>query len=109
MERDDAANVTLSELLRGPDSMGALVHAAGHPSVPSPAIPHVPPYNLGYWTGGFNVARFGSRDEPEYGVDAMHMEMPLTVRSSEDLRARCARAVARSLLHVLRVFYAFEK
>jgi len=58
-----ASSLTLPELLRGPNSIGALLEAEGYPVVPSPSHPD-PGYEDGslkpYFNGGYNTARHGS-------------------------------------------------
>lgn len=54
-------DLSLSELLRGEDSFGALLSAKGYPSVPSPDDPF-PQDSDPYFDGGYNTARYSSRD-----------------------------------------------
>ncbi len=82
-------------VLRGPQSIGALMTARGYSGVPSPAIP-APLSSEAYWSGGYITARHGSRDGGS--VDAVQMEMQFTgVRDTEGNRARYASALAQSI------------
>ncbi|NOT09293.1 MAG: N-formylglutamate amidohydrolase, partial [Gemmatimonadales bacterium] len=49
-----------SGLLRGPAALGSLLAGRGFPAVPSGAVPA--PGDDPYFSGGYNSARYGSRD-----------------------------------------------
>ena len=50
---------TLAGIVRGPYSLGALLMGRGYKAVPSPQYPH--PAGQGYFSGGYNTSRHGSR------------------------------------------------
>jgi hypothetical protein len=49
-----------AQIIRGPNSLGALLEARGYPSVPSPLAPD--PGGAPYFSGGYNTSRHSSRD-----------------------------------------------
>src|SRR5690606_34283931 len=54
----EASGRPLSELIRGPNSLGALLAARGYRAVPSPPEPD--PDGQPYFSGGYNTDRHGS-------------------------------------------------
>lgn len=86
---------TFEGLLRGPRSLGALLEAAGYPSVPSPTSPD--PGEDPYFRGGYNTARYrtgGGEDR----FFAIQIECPRPgVRDSIENRRRFAEALAAAL------------
>jgi hypothetical protein len=62
-----------ASIVRGAQSLGALFHASGIPSSPSPL--HPVPQNASYVPGGFSTARYGSRNGTL--VSAVYMQTPL--------------------------------
>ena len=93
-------------LLRGPNSLGALLSAAGYRSVPSPAIP-APHTDEEYFDGGFNTARNGSRAGGP--VDAIQLETHFEgVRDSAASRAHFADALAAALEQFLDRHYGWR-
>jgi len=82
-------------LLRGGNSLGALLTAAGFASVPSPADP-APLAGQAYFTGGYNSQRHGSAAGGP--LDAIQIEAHLNgVRDTEASRTRFAAALAEAL------------
>jgi len=82
-------------ILRGPNSLGALLSAAGFASVPSPADP-APLAGQAYFTGGYNTQRHGSASGG--ALDAIQIEAHLNgVRDTEASRTRFAAALAEAL------------
>ncbi len=68
-------NMSFADFLRGEDSLGAYISAAGYPTVPSPRQPG--PRGKRYWyagTPGTNTQRHGSRDGGK--IDAIQIESP---------------------------------
>lgn len=55
-----ASGASLSEVVRGPESLGSLLEARGVAAVPSPGAPG--PGGEPYFTGGYSTLRHGSRD-----------------------------------------------
>lgn len=85
-------------LLRGPNSLGALLVARGVPSVPSPADP-APLVGQEYFNGGYNTERHGSLDGS--ALDAIQIEHHFTgVRDNVTTRG----VYARTLVDVLLVY-----
>jgi N-formylglutamate amidohydrolase len=82
-------------LLRGSNSLGALLSAAGFAAVPSPADP-APLAGQAYFTGGYNTQRHGSASGGP--LDAIQIEAHLNgVRDTEASRTRFAAALAEAL------------
>ena len=93
-------------LLRGPNSLGALLVAAGYPSVPSPSTP-APLSGEEYFSGGFNTFRNGSLGGGP--VDAIQIETHFTgVRESAASRAQFADALAAALVQYLDRHYGWR-
>ncbi len=94
-----------AEVLRGTSSLGALFEAAGYPAVPSPAAPD--PGGAEYFTGGYNVARHGSRNGGP--IDGVQIEIHFPgARDTESNRARFAVAVAAVLEAYMATHYNFD-
>lgn len=86
-------------LLRGANSLGALLAAAGYPAVPSPAMP-APQVGDEYFDGGFNTQRNGSLNGG--ALDAIQIECHLSgVRDSAAARAQFAEALVTALVTFL--------
>jgi N-formylglutamate amidohydrolase len=86
-------------ILRGSNSLGALLVAAGYASVPSPADP-APLAGQAYFTGGYNTQRHGSLSGGT--LDAIQIEAHLNgVRDTEASRTRFAAALAEALQQYL--------
>jgi hypothetical protein len=66
------AGVPFSELLRGTNSLGALLAAKGYPAVPSPTMPN-PGRGNPYFDGGYNTRRHGSAQGG--AIDGVQMEL----------------------------------
>jgi Bacterial Ig-like domain (group 2) len=54
------STVPFPEVLRGPTSLGGFLEQAGYATVPSPSIPDAG--SDPYFSGGYTITRFGSRD-----------------------------------------------
>jgi hypothetical protein len=94
----DDASTTFVELLRGPQSLGALFAAEGYPSIPSPADPS--PRGAEYFTGGYNTERHGCADGGR--ICGVQIEAPLPgVRDTEANRLRFAEAIVKVSLTFL--------
>jgi hypothetical protein len=86
--------VTLADLIRGPNSLGTLMETAGIPSVPSQNQPN--PGGHPFFSGGYNTAMHGSRDEGT--VSGVQIECNYTgVRDTEQNRADFAVALGNAL------------
>jgi hypothetical protein len=87
---------SLSNLLRGPESLGASLEARGYSSLPGPQRPR--PGQEAYFRGGYVTQRHGKG-----GLDAIQIETPFrTVRQTPATRAAFADAVADALITYLR-------
>lgn len=62
---------THAQLIRGANAFGTMLGNAGYPSVPSQQIPY-PDSADAYFDGGYNTARWGSRDNGT--IDGMQLE-----------------------------------
>ncbi len=99
---DNIGELSCSELLRGSQSLGTLLHAQGFPSVPSNAIP-APLGDEHYFSGGYNTIQHGSK----YGgfVDAIQLEFNSEVRWDVDLRLELADSLATTLIQYINWHY----
>jgi hypothetical protein len=92
-------------LVRGPNSLGALVQELGYAGVPSPAQPS--PGTEDYFNGGYNTSRHGSRGGS--AVDAIQLEAQGPgIRDTPENRARFAGALASALETFLRRHYGWS-
>ncbi|MBY0491136.1 MAG: N-formylglutamate amidohydrolase [Gemmatimonadaceae bacterium] len=93
-------------LLRGANSLGALIVAAGYPAVPSPTD-QAPLVGQLYFEGGYNTARHGSRDGG--AVDAIQIECHYdNVRDSQTARTNFAWALSGALATYLDKHYGWK-
>lgn len=93
---------THAELLRGEQSIGALLENRSFPSVPSDSDPY-PLVNQPYFNGGYNVARHGSN--PGGQIDGVQVECNWDIRFDGLTRKRFAKSLAEVLLEYLEVHY----
>lgn len=94
-------------LLRGPNSLGALLGARGVPAVPSPADP-APRAGEEYFSGGYNTARHGSLNGS--ALDAVQIESHLTgIRDSAASRGAFAAKLVDALLVFLDRHYGWTR
>lgn len=92
-------------LLRGPNSLGALLVARGVPAVPSPTDP-APLVGEEYFNGGYNTERHGSLDGA--ALDAIQIEHHFTgVRDNATTRGVYARSLVQALLAYLALHYGW--
>lgn len=92
-------------LLRGPNSLGALLVARGVPAVPSPADP-APLVGEEYFNGGYNTERHGSLNGA--ALDAIQIEHHFSgVRDNATTRGVYARALVEALLAYLARHYGW--
>jgi hypothetical protein len=95
--------VSFPEIIRGGTSLGGLLQAQGYKSVPSPAHPH--PAGGGYWNGGYNSWRHGSKNGGT--IDGTQVETYWGfARNSE--RDAYSRALAETILDFMAIYYEFE-
>lgn len=101
-----AAAVSATSLLRGAPSLGALLVAAGYPSVPSPSDP-APAAGDEYFNGGYNTDRLGSAHGGS--SDAVQIECHYAgVRDTPQNRGIFAAALAAALEKYLRDQYGWR-
>ena len=88
-------SLPFSDLLRGTNSLGALLAARGYPAVPSPAMPNPGPGNY-YFGGGYNVRRHSSANGS--AIDGLQMEVNYAgVRDTAINRTNFSLALAQVL------------
>lgn len=92
-------------LLRGPNSLGALLNARGVPAVPS-ALDPAPRAGEDYFNGGYNTERHGSLRGG--ALDAIQIETHFTgVRDNATSRGQFARALTDALVAYLSRHYGW--
>lgn len=93
-------------LLRGSQSLGALLSSAGYPVVPSP-LDQAPKTADAYFSGGYNTVRHGSVTGG--ATDAIQVECHFAgVRDTDASRAAFADAIAGVLVTYLRLHYGWQ-
>lgn len=99
-----ATAAPVSALIRGPQSLGALLEARGYRAVPSPSDPG--PGRADYFTGGYSTFRHGSAFRGT--ISAIQIEHPRQgVRDDPADRRAYARHLAEALLTFMEAHYAF--
>lgn len=94
----------ISELIRGPESLGARFEQAGYPVVPSPGDPR--PMEHPYYAGSYIVRHHASVKFP--GVDGFQLECHFEgVRDTAENRARLARTLVDALTIFLKEHYNY--
>lgn len=99
-----SARVTTAALIRGPQSLGALLEERGYPSVPSPSNPG--PGRDDYFNGGYSTVRHGSVQSGT--VSGIQLEHPRSIRNDEAVRRAYARDLAEALVAFMRTHYGFD-
>jgi N-formylglutamate amidohydrolase len=90
----EESGLTLSELIRGPGSIGTILETLGYPSVPSSDQPN--PGDDPYYTGGYNTQRHGSRNGGH--ISGLQIECNYTgVRNTSSNRIVFSQALAEAL------------
>lgn len=93
------------ERLRGRSSFGGLIQRLGYAAVPSPKFPH--PGKAKYFRGGYNTARYGSRDGG--AISGFQVECHRKgVRDTAANRKRFAQAFAAAVNEYLRIHCALD-
>lgn len=96
-------SIALTTLLRGPQSLGALLEQEGFAAVPSPANPD--PAGAAYFSGGYNTDRHGSRAGGT--IDGVQIESHFAgVRDTEANRQRFAASLVTVLDRYFTFYYA---
>jgi len=99
-----ASGASFSELLRGASSLGGLLAAGGVAAVPSPPDPS--PGTAPYFTGGYNVDRYGSRISG--AVSGVQMELPRAgIRDTDENRRAFGRALAGAVEAFMTAHWGF--
>jgi hypothetical protein len=86
--------VAFSRVLRGPGSLGALLEAEGHPSVPSDSTP-APLVGEPYFNGGYSTNRHGCISGTT-GICGVQIEHDSTVKVPQSVRADYATGLVRA-------------
>lgn len=100
----EASPQSVSELVRGPQSLGALLVEKGYRSVPSPDDPS--PGRADYFSGGYSTYRHGSY----FGgpIDGIQVEHPKRgVRDTDANRRTYAKHFADVLIAYMETHYGF--
>ncbi len=101
-ELDQRSPQSWAELIRGPQSLGALLERHGFNSVPSPQQPQ--PGQEAYYSGAYGIAAHGSREGGT--ISAIQVECPWRgVRDERQNRRRFAKALALSLGEYFRAHF----
>ena len=96
--------ISFPEIVRGPSSLGGLLMARGYKAVPSPKHPH--PAGQGYFSGGYNTARHGSRSGGL--IDGTQVETYYSFINNEAGRDDYSRKLAQSMRAFLELHYQFS-
>lgn len=100
---DNLSSYSHSELLRGENSLGSLLHYKGFSSVPSFSIPY-PENTEAYFEGGYNTIRHGSRDA-NGNIDAIQLELNQTIRFDSATRENLIDSMAQAILEYVDMHY----
>ena len=94
-----------SSILRGDFSLGNYLSSQGYPTVPSITISH--PGEDGYFRGGYNTVRHGSRDSGT--ISAVQIELYKEgIRDSSENRARFAGHFTLAVHRFFKEFFALD-
>jgi len=97
-------DISIQQLINGPDSFGGLLSAIdGYSDVVVPSPRHASPGGGQYFSGGYNVVRHGSRNGGE--VDGIQIESPLSQRLPSE-RQKYAEAVGCAIVKFLQLYYS---
>ncbi|MYK68813.1 MAG: hypothetical protein F4020_04430 [Gammaproteobacteria bacterium] len=97
-------DLSFADIVRGPESLGALLFGERVTTVPSPLIPD--PHGEPFFSGGYSTRRHGSLDGGV--IDGVQIELHGPgIRDTEENRRRFAGALARSLRFFLETHYRF--
>ncbi len=94
---------TLSDLLRGPNSLGAYLTQEGYPTVPSPND-RAPLVGDGFFSGGHNTSIYGSKNGDN--IDAIQIELnKIGLRDTTENREKLTLSLAKSIMAYLKFHY----
>lgn len=100
---DNRSGLSHSALLRGNTSFGTITDLKGLPSVPSSADPY-PDNGEDYFSGGYNTARHGSRDNAG-PIDAIQIEMNQDIRFTALARENTIDSTTQAIIEFIRQHY----
>jgi hypothetical protein len=97
--------IHFSELVRGNNSLGAMLDEAGYPAVPSPA--HPSPGEDSYFRGGYSLNRHGSASGGT--IDGIQVETnKKEIRDSDENVEKFAKAFVKVLIQYMEKYYDFH-
>lgn len=102
LSQSNSEVASFSELLRGANSLGAMLSDLNYPTVPSIEDPF-PMSDEAYFQGGYNTRAHGSMEEGT--IDAIQIECNQDVRFDEEIRNEFAINLAESLLRFIETNY----
>ncbi|MBE0676546.1 MAG: hypothetical protein IH591_17965 [Bacteroidales bacterium] len=102
LTRSNLQNLTFTDLLRGPLSLGSMLEELGYPSVPSPTSPYPKPGEP-FFSGGFDTMKHGSSKGGT--IDGIQIELDLDLRSDIEKRDPLSKDLATALLRFLKTHY----
>ncbi|MCK5134459.1 MAG: hypothetical protein KAR19_01630 [Bacteroidales bacterium] len=94
--------LSLTELIRGEYSLGAMLCELGQPCMPAMKY-EMPNVGEPYFSGGYNIMRHGSSSGGT--IDGIQIEVDLQTRSDKRKQKRVAEDVSQALLQFLRIHY----
>jgi N-formylglutamate amidohydrolase len=100
---DNIQGFTHVELLRGQNSLGALLHEEGFRAVPSLTDPY-PRNTQAYFSGGYNTQRHGSRDD-NGAIDAIQIELNQDIRFEENVRETLIKSLVTTIIEYVDLHY----
>ena len=90
----DSSSFSFIEVLRGPNSFGAILDSTGFKSVPSVNDPG--PGGMRYFSGGYNTARHGSRSSGT--ISAIQVELPKPgVRQNQSTWSNFSKSITTTI------------
>src|SRR3989339_683659 len=95
-------NKHISELVRGPESFGAMLEKHGVAALPSPARPR-PFDDINYFPGGYDIIKHGSAGGGF--IDATQIEVPKEKMRDSSYAKKLPSALARSIMAFMKRWY----
>lgn len=103
LARQNKPGVSHADLIRGPLSLGSLLHESGFPSVPSPSDPF-PAQSDTYYSGGYNTAKYSAFAGGS--IDGIQVECNrIAIRDSESSLNTFSQVFYSAVSLYLREFY----
>lgn len=100
---DNLGGLSHASLLRGHTSLGTILNNQGLAAVPSTSD-SFPMVNESYFSGGYNTARHGSRDNSG-NIDAIQIELNQEVRFDETKRENLIDSLASAIIKYISFHY----